>query len=161
MDERYPHNWKELATACKDRAGWQCEHCGTANWLTAAHTDHDLENPNPRLMCLCWPCHKRYDANTGKHHPGKIARRIATRKRTMSRKKEQLARSVLYLKYYVKQRQAQIQPEEDIPDEVTDEVIHTTEPIQPVERYRGERLLDSNKSYKNKVAPLPPGNFTG
>ena len=24
---RYPKNWKQLAFACKERAGWQCEEC--------------------------------------------------------------------------------------------------------------------------------------
>ena len=28
---RYPKNWKQLATECKHRAGWICEHCGEAH----------------------------------------------------------------------------------------------------------------------------------
>ena len=43
--------------------------------------NHDPENPNPELRCLCWSCHSRYDAITGAKHPGKNARRAATRKK--------------------------------------------------------------------------------
>lgn len=72
----YPHNWDELAWACKERAGWQCEHCGVAHgtpvvsertgvvytvYLAAAHLDHDPWNPAPRLAALCPSCHGRYD----------------------------------------------------------------------------------------------------
>lgn len=72
----YPKNWPELAQACKDRAGWLCEHCGIAHGvdrvnrrtgvvttvrLAAAHLDHDIWNPRPRLRCLCASCHASYD----------------------------------------------------------------------------------------------------
>ena len=72
----YPANWFELATACKERAGWCCEHCGIAHgtqvvsertgtvyvvYLAAAHLDHDPWNPAPRLAALCPTCHGRYD----------------------------------------------------------------------------------------------------
>lgn len=73
--KRYPDNWDELAWACKRSASWQCEQCGIADgmWrigrngayhvrLTAAHLDHDPENPNPRLMAMCQDCHLKYDA---------------------------------------------------------------------------------------------------
>lgn len=74
--KRYPRNWKELARACKERAGWLCEQCGIAHGterigrtrgnfyhvrLAAAHLDHDTENPNPRLMAMCEVCHIQYD----------------------------------------------------------------------------------------------------
>jgi hypothetical protein len=85
----YPDNWKDLATACKQRAGWRCEECGATEHLGAAHVNHDLENPNPELRCLCWPCHSRYDARTGANHPGKNARRAATRKQTREKKQRQ------------------------------------------------------------------------
>ncbi|GCE05762.1 hypothetical protein KDAU_30910 [Dictyobacter aurantiacus] len=72
----YPDNWDELALACKERAGWCCEHCGIAHGslavsertgvvytviLAAAHLDHDPWNPDPRLAALCPSCHGRYD----------------------------------------------------------------------------------------------------
>ena len=85
----YPANWKDLATACKQRAGWRCEECGATEHLGAAHVNHDPENPNPELRCLCWPCHSRYDAITGATHPGKNARRAATRKKTREKKKRE------------------------------------------------------------------------
>ena len=71
----YPPNWKELAQACKERAGWQCEHCGVAQftllqsrkgtpyivYLHAAHKHHDKESAAPELLCLCISCHARLD----------------------------------------------------------------------------------------------------
>jgi hypothetical protein len=72
----YPDNWEELARDCKERAGWQCEHCRVAHGayiidedtgavtkavLCAAHLDHDPWNPHPRLAALCRSCHGRYD----------------------------------------------------------------------------------------------------
>jgi hypothetical protein len=83
----YPDNWKDLAKACKDRAGWRCEECGGAEHLGAAHVNHDLENPNPELRCLCWPCHRAYDIRTGANHPGKKARRLATLRRNIAKRR--------------------------------------------------------------------------
>ena len=72
----YPSNWEELASACKERAGWRCEWCGIAHgamaisersgvvyvvYLAAAHLDHDPWNPSPRLAALCPSCHGAYD----------------------------------------------------------------------------------------------------
>jgi hypothetical protein len=72
----YPPNWEELAYACKEAAGWCCEHCGVAHgservsertgvvyvvYLAAAHLDHDPWNPFPRLAALCQSCHMSYD----------------------------------------------------------------------------------------------------
>ena len=90
----YPANWKDLATACKQRAGWRCEECGATEHLGAAHVNHDPENPNPELRCLCWPCHTRYDAATGANHPGKNQRRAATRKRNREKQKVKPGRSL-------------------------------------------------------------------
>ncbi len=74
--ELYPHNWEELARACKERAGWCCELCGIAHgmlavsertgvvyvvYLAAAHLDHDPWNLRPRLAALCPKCHGQYD----------------------------------------------------------------------------------------------------
>jgi hypothetical protein len=83
----YPANWKDLATACKQRAGWRCEECGATEHLGAAHVNHDPENPNPELRCLCWPCHRRYDVATGANHAGKNARRLATRRKNLAKRK--------------------------------------------------------------------------
>lgn len=73
---RYPKNWPQLSRSCKEKAGWQCEHCtvphGTQRIsrrsgnpykvaLAASHLDHDPENPDPRLAALCPSCHGRYD----------------------------------------------------------------------------------------------------
>jgi hypothetical protein len=72
----YPTNWDELASACKEAAGWCCQFCGIAQGtqvvsqytgvvypirLGAAHLDHDPWNPTPRLAALCQSCHMRYD----------------------------------------------------------------------------------------------------
>ena len=72
----YPPNWEDLAWACKEQAGWCCEHCGIVHatdvvsrrtgvvyraYLAAAHLDHDPWNPDPRLAALCPSCHARYD----------------------------------------------------------------------------------------------------
>jgi hypothetical protein len=86
----YPDNWKDLAKACKQRAGWRCEECGATEHLGAAHVNHDPENPTPELRCLCWSCHRAYDARTGANHPGKKARRLATRKKNREKKNKQL-----------------------------------------------------------------------
>lgn len=72
----YPPNWAEIARACKDRAGWKCEHCRIAQGATrisrrgrpykialqAAHERHiDRGRDDARLLCLCISCHARYD----------------------------------------------------------------------------------------------------
>ena len=75
--DQYPRNWRELAHACKERAGWQCEAChvqqGTKRtsqrtgsvytvFLHAAHAIlHDTGNPDPTLKALCPTCHGRHD----------------------------------------------------------------------------------------------------
>lgn len=70
----YPDDWKETARQTKEAAGWKCQLCGKQcrrpgepfdthrRTLTAAHLDHDPENPDARLMAMCAPCHLRYDA---------------------------------------------------------------------------------------------------
>ena len=71
----YPKNWKEIATAIKDAAGWKCEECGKQcrrpgepfvthrNTLTVAHLNHIPADVRPEnLKALCAPCHLRYDA---------------------------------------------------------------------------------------------------
>lgn len=75
MRRRYPSNWEQLALACKERAGWRCEHCHVEQYalmhsakgtpyliyLHAAHVHHDPANPTPDLIALCVSCHARYD----------------------------------------------------------------------------------------------------
>lgn len=72
---RYPANWREIATAVKDAAGWKCQQCGKQcrkpgepfdthrRTLTVAHLNHTPEDCRPEnLMAMCAPCHLRYDA---------------------------------------------------------------------------------------------------
>ena len=76
LRKRYPKNWKQLADACREKAGKQCEHCHIPQetellsrrthrvykvFLHAAHINHDPENQTPELLCLCPSCHGRYD----------------------------------------------------------------------------------------------------
>ena len=73
--DRYPDDWKEIATAIKEKAGWRCQVCGRQcrkpgepfdthrNTLTVAHLDHTPENMDEsNLMAMCSGCHLRYDA---------------------------------------------------------------------------------------------------
>lgn len=55
---RYPDNWREIATAVKDAAGWKCQQCGNQ-----CRKSEDCSTEN--LMAMCAPCHLRYDAS---HH---------------------------------------------------------------------------------------------
>lgn len=72
----YPVNWPALARACKERAGWICEHCGVAQftiqqskrgnpyivYLAAAHSlTSSKGDPEPELLCLCPSCHGKLD----------------------------------------------------------------------------------------------------
>ena len=115
----YPANWKDLATACKQRAGWRCEECGATEHLGAAHVNHDPENPDPELRCLCWPCHSRYDVATGANHAGKNARRLATRRKNQLMREQAARESDVELNWERKasirrrskeQRERRIQP---------------------------------------------------
>ena len=76
--ERYPTNWKDIANAVKEAAGWKCQKCGKQckrpgekfdthkNTLTVAHLNHTPEDVRPEnLMAMCAPCHLKYDAE---HH---------------------------------------------------------------------------------------------
>jgi hypothetical protein len=81
--DRYPHNWQQLALACKEHAGWQCEACGVTQrtervsqrtgavykvFLHAAHTKlYDTNNQQPELQALCPTCHGRLDWQLRKH----------------------------------------------------------------------------------------------
>ena len=74
----YPPDWKEIALAVKEAAGWKCQECGRQcrrpgepftthrNTLTVSHQDHNPMNCEPEnLRALCAPCHLRYDRQ---HH---------------------------------------------------------------------------------------------
>lgn len=93
---RYPANWKEIATAVKDAAGWKCQHCGKQcykpnekcenrrNVLTVHHKDHVPENCDPsNLIALCAPCHLAADKE---HHAETRKRRTRARKARMATK---------------------------------------------------------------------------
>lgn len=60
----YPPNWKEIATAVKDAAGWCCVRCGHPHEPQAGYslTVHHLDiNPSNcawwNLAALCQRCH--------------------------------------------------------------------------------------------------------
>jgi hypothetical protein len=73
--EEYAGNFDIKAQECRDRAGNRCEHCGIKQftpmvsrrnipyyiYLHAAHKNHDYENEDAELICLCPTCHARYD----------------------------------------------------------------------------------------------------
>ena len=61
---KYPKDWKEIAKAAKDAAGWRCERCGKpqgtgkGNGLNAHHLDYNRSNRNEwDICCLCSGCH--------------------------------------------------------------------------------------------------------
>ena len=85
--ERYPSDWKRIAFAVKENAGWVCQKCGKQcrkpgepfdthkNTLTVAHLNHTPEDIRPENLCaMCAPCHLRYDA---KHHAETRRKRYA------------------------------------------------------------------------------------
>jgi hypothetical protein len=90
----YPKNWKQLATACKDAAGWCCTICKVLHgstrvswagreykvYMVAAHRDHDRSNPNPVLICCCPSCHWRYYRYRPGHPPVWIIERLKLQK---------------------------------------------------------------------------------
>lgn len=60
----YPPNWKEIAAAVKEEAGWKCARCGrdhspaTGYTLTVHHLDLDPSNCAwYNLAPLCQRCH--------------------------------------------------------------------------------------------------------
>lgn len=61
---QYPSNWKEIAQAVKDEAGWKCIRCEhphepeTGYCLTVHHLDGDKSNCEWwNLTALCQRCH--------------------------------------------------------------------------------------------------------
>lgn len=60
----YPSDWKAIAKAVKDAAGWKCERCGhdhdpaTGHTLTVHHLDNRKDNCRDwNLAALCQKCH--------------------------------------------------------------------------------------------------------
>ena len=61
----YPRNWRSIAQACKERAGWSCVRCGVRladpgvrHLLHAHHRDADpSNNARSNLAALCVVCH--------------------------------------------------------------------------------------------------------
>jgi len=73
----YPENWREIAKAIKDRAGWHCEHCDHEHdplhgyTLTVHHLDGDKANCDySNLVALCQRCHLMIQA---RYKPGQMA----------------------------------------------------------------------------------------
>ncbi|MEA5468591.1 HNH endonuclease [Spirulina sp. 06S082] len=77
--QRYPDNWKEIALAVKEEAGWRCHKCGwqclkpgddtsgltkserTARTLVVHHANRMPEdNRRSNLIPLCTACHLSY-----------------------------------------------------------------------------------------------------
>lgn len=79
--ERYPENWKKIASEIKDSAGWKCQSCGMQcrkPWepfdthkrtLTVHHINHMPEDCRAEnLIALCAGCHLRADAQFHAEH---------------------------------------------------------------------------------------------
>lgn len=70
----YPTNWKALAAEIKQLNAYICQSCNLQcrtpdepfdthkRTLTIAHADSVYTEPAVLLLCLCAPCHLRYDA---------------------------------------------------------------------------------------------------
>ena len=61
---QYPHNWTDIATACKEAARWQCIRCDHPHdvtngyVLTVHHFNGDKSNCQWwNLLALCQRCH--------------------------------------------------------------------------------------------------------
>jgi hypothetical protein len=78
--ENYPVDWPAIALAIKDANDWRCQSCNIqcrrpnepfqthARALTVAHVDHDYDNLEIFVACLCSVCHLRMDASFGMAH---------------------------------------------------------------------------------------------
>lgn len=78
--KKYPKNWRELSTQCKERAEWRCTSCGVEHgtprrspwtgrewpvYLQAAHIDHNPDCAEPALTAVCPRCHWRFYRKPG------------------------------------------------------------------------------------------------
>ena len=66
---QYPKNWKQIATAVKNKAHWNCVRCNaphhvaTGHVLTVHHLDGDKSNCEEwNLAALCQRCHLKIQA---------------------------------------------------------------------------------------------------
>ena len=79
--ERYPNDWKSIALAVKENAGWVCQKCGMQcrkpgepfdthkRTLTVHHINHTPEDcRKENLVALCSGCHLRADAQYHAYH---------------------------------------------------------------------------------------------
>lgn len=105
---RYPRNWKAIAHACKERAGWCCQgspafpDCRAAHKqphpvtgsrviLTAAHLDHMPEHcADENLRAWCQRCHLRYDQE---HHARNVSATAARKRRLRQAARARAAKS--------------------------------------------------------------------
>lgn len=103
--DRYPKDWKQIATQVKEEAGWKCEECGKQcrrpgepfdthrRTLTVAHLNHTPEDcRRENLRALCAPCRLRYDAP----HHAETRRRRAKERRRHKDEHERAAAAVSY-----------------------------------------------------------------
>ena len=92
LTREYPENWRELATAVKQAAGYHCNRCGL-KCLPPAHSYRHLNlslrrrlsaqvhhidgNPShndlSNLVCLCSGCHLRLHRHNPKPTPGQLS----------------------------------------------------------------------------------------
>lgn len=73
----YPDDWDKIAKEIKDRAGWECEHCGhdhdpgSGHTLTVHHLDGNKSNCSYKnLLACCQRCHLHLQAV---YRPGQTA----------------------------------------------------------------------------------------
>jgi hypothetical protein len=76
----YARDWKRIATATKEAAGWQCIRCGAAHQsgrgtiLTVHHLDGDKSNNAWwNLLALCQRCHLSIQARVIPERPWLLA----------------------------------------------------------------------------------------
>jgi hypothetical protein len=76
----YPPDWKAIATAVKEAAGWRCIRCGASHenrpgyTLTIHHLDMDPSHSDPErywwnLLPLCCICHLQIQHKVVLHRP--------------------------------------------------------------------------------------------
>jgi 5-methylcytosine-specific restriction endonuclease McrA len=73
---KYPSDWKALATACKDAAGWKCIRCNHPNDLPSGHvlTVHHFNGDKSNcewwnLLALCQRCHLSFQGKVNPETP--------------------------------------------------------------------------------------------
>lgn len=72
----YPKNWREIANACKEAAGWKCIRCDHPNDLASGHvlTVHHLNGDKAlcewwNLLALCQRCHLHFQGKVRPENP--------------------------------------------------------------------------------------------